>query len=220
MAGLDVLDEIEDGDHSPLVEAAGIAQALNISTLLLMLAQSVLLNLTADNVVSERIVLFAKTLADAGVEATGGQHRDLAAESNTTISYDDALQTARLKAGVLVACACKLGALVATDDPELLALYYDWGIHYGTAAQLSNDLHDVDDQEGKSDIARQKGTLPLLYERASNPTEMMSDPRQSGALHFTWVVLEIERQRCAEIADRLADHGQAADNLRTLLGSI
>lgn len=220
IAALDVLDEVEDGDKSPLVETAGVAQALNISTLLLMLAQATLLNLTEDGMTPARTLLFAKTLAEAGLEATGGQHRDLTAERDLAISYDDALLTARLKAGVLVACACKLGALVATDDPELLALYYDWGLHYGTAAQLSNDLHDVEDQEDKSDIARQKGTLPLLYGRGESVTEEASNPTSSGALHFTWVVLEIERQHCAEIADKLAARGQAAESLRALLGSV
>ena len=224
MAALDVLDEIEDCDHSPLVEAAGVAQALNISTLLLMLAQSLLLSLTEDGITSERTLLFAKTLAEAGLAATGGQHRDLTIERNMATSYDDALQIARLKAGVLVACACTLGALVATDDPELLSLYHDWGMHYGTAAQLSNDLHDVADQEDKSDIKRQKGTLPLLYaridERVASGTATEINPTISGALHFTWVVLEIERQHCADIADRLAARGQAAEHLRVLLGAV
>ena len=35
LAGLDVLDEIEDGDHSPLLAATGQARALNVSTAVL-----------------------------------------------------------------------------------------------------------------------------------------------------------------------------------------
>jgi hypothetical protein len=37
ITGLDILDEIEDDDHSPLVDQAGVARALNVSTGLLML---------------------------------------------------------------------------------------------------------------------------------------------------------------------------------------
>lgn len=185
-----------------------------------MQSQSILLSLTTEKLSPEHTLLCAQTLAEAGIAATGGQHRDLTAERNDATTYDDALQTARLKAGVLVASACKLGALVATTDPELLALYYDWGMHYGTAAQLSNDLHDAEDVEDKSDIARQKGTLPLLYERGKNSAETAMNPAASGALHFTWVVLEIERQHCAEIADELAARGQAVENLRALLGTV
>lgn len=223
MAGLDVLDEIEDGDHSPTVEAAGPAQALNVATALLLLAQQILLRLTADGVAIERTALFARTLAEAGLEATGGQHRDLAGEGGAHISTDDALTTARLKAGALVGGACRLGALVGTSDETLLDLYQTWGRHYGTAAQLSNDLHDAGDQGNKSDLARQKGTLPLLYARAEPTAPAPADPSQdlmaSGALHFTWVILEIERQRCASLLDDLAARGQAVTSLRDLLGT-
>ena len=221
MAGLDLLDEIEDGDYSPTVDTVGMPQALNIATALLFLAQSVLISLTDDGVSPGRVLLMTKMLNDAGLEATGGQHRDLAGERDLAISFDDALQTARMKAGTLMAGACALGALVATEDPALLALYHEWGMHYGTAAQLSNDLHDAENEAAKSDIARQKGTLPLLYARADEGTiETPSSPAASGALHFTWVVLEIERQRCAELADQLLTRGQASDNLRQQLGSV
>src|SRR4051812_36388490 len=54
IAGLDVLDEIEDGDHSPLVEATGHGQALNVSTALLLLAQQLLLCLTDSGVPAHR----------------------------------------------------------------------------------------------------------------------------------------------------------------------
>lgn len=221
MAGLDVLDEVEDGDHSPLVDAVGTAQALNIATALLLLAQTTLCHLTADGVTPMRAHLLAQTLAEAGLAATSGQHRDLLGEDSAAISYEDALETARLKAGALVAGACKLGALVGTDDSDILARYHAWGLHYGTAAQLSNDLHDADDAAGKSDIARQKGTIPLLYQRetvlATEPTE---NAQASGALHFTWVILELERQQCATIADELAARGQASEHLQMLLGAV
>jgi geranylgeranyl pyrophosphate synthase len=221
MAGLDVLDEIEDGDQSPLVDAVGTAQALNIATALLLLPQTLLCGLTDDGVVPARANLLARTLAEAGLAATGGQHRDLLGEQGVVHSYDAAIEIARMKAGTLVAGACKLGALVGTDDDILLAHYHNWGLHYGTAAQLSNDLHDAENGESKSDLARQKGTVPLIYQRGSTPgSPTPNDAQESGALHFTWVILEIERQQCAAIADDLAAHGQAAEHLLALLGSV
>lgn len=217
MAGLDVLDEIEDDDHSPLADAVGTAQALNIATALLLLPQTILCRLTDAGVAPARANLLAQTLAEAGLAATGGQHRDLLGEENAALSYDAAIEIARMKAGTLVAGACQLGALVATDDSELLARYHAWGLHYGTAAQLSNDLHDAEDGASKSDIARRKGTVPLIYQRGgAQEGAITENPQLSGALHFTWVLLEIERQHCAMIADDLAVRGQAAEHLRTL----
>ncbi len=226
MAGLDILDEIEDGDHSPLVDEAGVAQALNVSTALLLLAHRLLNDLAADGVAPERVPAFGRTLATASLRATGGQHLDLATEGRSDISTADALDIARRKAGALVGGVCRLGALLGTDDEELLALYETWGCHHGTAAQLANDLHDARDIDRKSDGARGKGTLPLIFNRhavretASGwPADAAApqDLAAGGALHFTWVVLEIERQASASVLDQLAARGQSIAQLRTLI---
>ncbi len=220
MASLDILDELEDGDRSPLAETVGPARALNISTMLLFLAQSLLQSLHEDGLPAERVLQLTKTLTTFGIEATVGQDRDLQSANAEALSYDEALTIAQMKAGALVACACTISALLATDDPYLLKLYGDWGRHYGTAAQLANDLHDATNAN-KSDLAQQKGTLPLLYERTTNDGAV-SPPAvaTSGALHFTWVVLEMERQQCAELATMLTAHGQAARHLQTLPGAV
>lgn len=222
MAGLDVLDEVEDGDQSALIEAAGEAQALNVSTALLLLGQQTLLGLAERGMAPDRVALLGRALTEAGIAATGGQHRDLANAAAGAVSTDEALDIARRKAGVLVAGACRLGALIGTADEDLLALYSVWGMHYGTAAQLANDLHDAENAEDKSDVVRQKGTLPLLYARGSGAL-LGAGPAPlagSGALHFTWVILEIERQRCVQLLDTLATHGHAIAAMRDLLGRV
>ena len=227
IAGLDILDEVEDGDPSPLVDQAGVARALNVSTGLLMLGQRVLSDLAADGVPASRVPRFARALAEAGALAAGGQHLDLSAEGRADLTPADALDIARRKGGALVAGACQLGALVGTDDEDLLALYAAYGHHYGTAAQLANDLHDAGDLGRKSDLARRKGTLPLIYDRgsatpvrpggAADEADLVEQLRSGGALHFTWVVLEIERQACADVLDQLEARDQAVAWLRTLL---
>lgn len=218
MASLDVFDEIEDGDHSPTAEAAGAARALNAATALLLLAQQALLQLPSDHVPAGRVLQMARVLTEAGLTATGGQHRDLATEGDRALSPEGALETARLKAGALAAGACRLGALVGTADPELLGLYHAWGHHYGTAAQLANDLHDAENVERKTDAERQKGTLPLLYARQGGEGAPATGLAAGGALHFTWVILEIERQKCTDILGQLAARGQEITALRHLLG--
>ena len=229
IASLDILDEIEDGDHSPLAAAAGQAAALNVSTALLLLAQHALRRLPAAGVPPERLPRFLETLTGAGLLATGGQHLDLAAEGQAQLSTDEALEIARRKAGALVAGACRLGALTGTDDEEVLALYETWGRHYGTSAQLANDLHDAGNAGRKTDLRRGKGTLPLIFDRHSadpavppgagqlDEAAAVEQLRTSGALHFTWVVLEIERQACHALLDQLAARGHAVAGLRELL---
>jgi geranylgeranyl pyrophosphate synthase len=214
MAALDLLDEIEDGDASPTVDAAGSPQALNVSTALLLLSQRMLLDVPLRAELPTPID-FARTLTNSGLTATGGQHRDLASVGFATDSPDDVLETARLKAGALASAACRLGAMVGTADEALLELYGRWGAHYGTVAQLANDLHDALDTTEKSDIARRKSTMPLIFgHRAATDTGEALEFPESGALHFTWVVVEMERQACRELADQLESQGQQIVNLR------
>lgn len=226
MAALDVLDEIEDGDNSQLVREAGVAQALNASTTLLLLAQSILAGLRHQGVPAERVPVFIDALTQAGLTATGGQYLDLAAEGNSDISLEGALEIARRKAGALTAGACRLGALLGTDDETLLGLYETWGRHYGTMAQIANDLHDATDRTQKSDWSREKGTLPILFaRRGHNAVERVRrspDPvnqenlEESGALHFAWLVLEVERQAALKVLSDLSARGQRVESLAEL----
>jgi geranylgeranyl diphosphate synthase type I len=216
MAALDIFDEVEDGDQSTTVDAAGPAQATNVATALLLLAQQLLLTLTDVGLTAERVLLLARTLAAAGVEATGGQHRDLAAEEDHVISAADAHAIARQKAGALTAGAATLGALLGTDDPEVLALYHEWGVHLGTLSQIQNDIRDAQAPEIKSDLARGKSTLPLIYARGTAAGEATT-LAASGALDFAWVVREIERQACEEAIGALTERGHATVRLQALL---
>jgi geranylgeranyl pyrophosphate synthase len=217
MAALDVLDEIEDGDSSPTVAAAGIPQALNVATALLLLGQRMLLELPPRPGLPSPGD-FARVLTTGGVTATTGQHLDLANEGFSAGSSDEVLEIARRKAGALAGAACRLGAMVGTADQELLDLYGSWGTHYGTVAQLANDLHDAVDETDKSDVTRQKSTLPLIFNQGSaNETGNTPGVVASGALHFTWVVVEIERQACRDLADELDARGQDTTQFRQLV---
>ncbi len=217
MAALDVFDEVEDGDQSALIDAAGSAQATNVATTLLLLAQQLLLKLVDVGLAAEQTLMLAQTLTAAGVEAAGGQHRDLAAEKDRMISAADALAIARQKAGTLTAGAATLGALLGTADPEAIALYHDWGLHLGTLSQIQNDIRDAESSGAKSDRARGKGTLPLIYARDNTEPDEVTTLATSGALHFAWVIREMERQACEDALAKLAERGHTVIRLHALL---
>jgi geranylgeranyl pyrophosphate synthase len=196
-----------------------VPQALNVSTALLMLAYRLLGRLADAGVPQDRVARQIHTMAQSGLTATIGQHRDLAAEGLTDLTTEEALDIARQKAGALLGGACRLGALVGTTDEALLALYEAWGRHYGTAAQLANDVHDVEETGHKSDLQRAKGTLPLLYARhaaAAGPAGS-DDLAASGAMHFTWAIYQLERRAGDSILGRLAERGQAVSCLQALV---
>jgi geranylgeranyl pyrophosphate synthase len=216
MAALDLIDEIEDGDFSPAVEAAGMPQALNAATALLFLGQQTLLQIPSRAGLPDAAD-FLRVLTASSLTATGGQYLDLASVGGATSATEDALAIARQKAGALSSAACRIGAMVGTADATLLELYGLWGMHFGTAAQLANDLHDATAPNLKSDLQRQKGTLPLTFTRRNAHNVEPHSVSASGALHFTWVVLEIERDACRSIGEQLAERQQDVSALRDLL---
>ena len=77
------------------------------------------------------------------VEVCEGQQHDMDFESRNDVSIDEYIEMIRLKTSVLVACALKLGAILASaskDDAEKL---YDFGLNLGIAFQIKDDILDV-----------------------------------------------------------------------------
>ena len=80
VCALDLLDDVEDGDLTPTVNALGIARALNVSTALLALAQKAIHSLSTRDVSPVLVLRMLDTMQEATLLATSGQHRDLLVE--------------------------------------------------------------------------------------------------------------------------------------------
>lgn len=222
IAALDVLDEIEDEDQSPLAEQVGAPRALNVASALLNIAYVILHQEAAASPGNDIVVDLCRLLAETVISATVGQDQDLANDGNEEITVDQALTIARLKSGSLVGGACRLGARLGTSDAAILAAYGEFGLHFGTMSQIANDMHDIEADAIKSDQKRQSATLPLIYLRHllrdhSGGREQVT-LQDSGALHFSWTVFETERMRCQSILSRLRASDQHVELLVKLLG--
>ena len=64
-------------------------------------------------------------------------------ESRDDVTVDRYLEMIRLKTGVLLAGALKLGAICAEAQPWQAELLYNFGINVGLAFQLQDDLFDT-----------------------------------------------------------------------------
>jgi len=187
ICALDLLDDVEDDDQTPIVQALGIARTLNVSTTLLMLAQKALLSLIRYSVPTERIVLLMDTVQACALTATAGQHRDLLAEQRPAQDFTqaDCIEIARGKAGSLMKLAFLLGAICAEADERTCEQFSTLGEHLGIAHQLDNDAHDLyyllqgafsgevsnssptatnsaQQRSKKTDLVRGKKTLPVV----------------------------------------------------------
>lgn len=221
IAALDVLDEVEDGDQSSFIEKFGTPRALNASTALLFFSQKLLMQLPVDGIDPAMLPRFFNTVSSFGLAATAGQDQDLSTTASQSISLENALRICSGKSGSLAACACALGSLLGTIDEESTKLFAEFGGHFGTMLQLSNDLHDAHNDTAKSDLRQKKPTLPLVYFERSNADDATAvhseDISRTGALHFTWVVVELERTRCSRILEQVAQRGFNVVPLRSLV---
>lgn len=158
IAATDVVDDLIDDDWD--TELASSARALNASLAMTFLAQRLLAQLD-----HPRAAQLSSCLADGVLAACTGEDFDILFEEVANVSEQQALTMTERKAGSLVAMACQLGALVTTDDPNLVARLASFGRTIGIVVQLLNDLAAIDPSapECGSDLRRRKKTLPIAY---------------------------------------------------------
>jgi len=83
--------------------------------------------------------LFTETALEIGE----GQEYDMAFETRNDVTEEEYIEMIRLKTSVLLACALKIGALLADAPGQDADLLYQLGEQVGLAFQLQDDLLDV-----------------------------------------------------------------------------
>ncbi len=77
------------------------------------------------------------------LEIGEGQEYDMTFETRNDVTEDEYIEMIRLKTSVLLACAIKIGAVLADAPQEDADLLYRFGEQLGLAFQLQDDLLDV-----------------------------------------------------------------------------
>lgn len=85
------------------------------------------------------MALFTETALEIGE----GQQYDMEFEHRNDVSEDEYIEMIRLKTSVLLACALKMGALLADASAEDAENLYKFGEQIGLAFQLQDDFLDV-----------------------------------------------------------------------------
>jgi geranylgeranyl diphosphate synthase type I len=175
-----VHDDIEDGDterrhRATLWAIHGVPQAINTGDLIFSLSRVALHRLTDLGFSDAKVLRLMRLYDETCVMLCEGQYLDIAtsaqAEPMTVELYFDMIGR---KTAALIAASIEAGALLATDDDEVIARYRRFGWSLGLAFQLNDDLLGIWGEERKTgkvptDVARHKKTLPMLYafERAA-----------------------------------------------------
>ena len=145
--------------------------------------------------------LFTETALEIGE----GQEYDMAFETRNDVTEDEYIEMIRLKTSVLLACALKIGAIMADAPQEDVECIYKVGEQLGLAFQLQDDLLDVYGDPavfGKAiggDITSNKKTYMLInaYNRAND--------RQRQELDRWIMAKEFDRAEKVAAVTRLYD---------------
>jgi geranylgeranyl diphosphate synthase, type I len=169
-----VHDDIEDGDterrHRPtLWTVAGVPQAINTGDTLFSLSRIALHRLTDLGFSDAKVLRLMRLYDETCLALCEGQYLDIAmSASSELVGVDHYFDMIGRKTASLIAASIEAGALLATDDDEVIARYRAFGWALGLAFQLNDDLLGIWGAEpatGKepSDLAHKKQTLPVIY---------------------------------------------------------
>ena len=145
--------------------------------------------------------LFTETALEIGE----GQQYDMDFETRNDVTEEEYIEMIRLKTSVLLACALKMGAVLADASEEDAQLLYKVGEQVGLAFQLQDDLLDVygnPEVFGKAiggDITSNKKTYMLI-----NAINRANSEQREELMH--WIeAKEFDRQEKIAAVTRLYD---------------
>jgi len=123
---------------------------------------------------AEKLAEVLDCFTETALEIGEGQEYDMDFETRSDVKEEEYIEMIRLKTSVLLACATKIGAILADAPEEDVKYLYKFGEQLGLAFQLQDDLLDVYGDPkvfGKAiggDITSNKKTYMLInaYNRA------------------------------------------------------
>lgn len=135
----DIMDEAPLRRNQPTVHLKWNTNTGILSGDAMLIKAYQLLSATAPLYLSEVLVLFN----DTALGVCEGQQYDMEFETRNQVSIEEYLKMIELKTAVLLACALKMGAIVAGAPQEETEALYRMGINLGLAFQLQDDILDV-----------------------------------------------------------------------------
>ena len=92
---------------------------------------------------AEKLPAVFRTFVETTLEIDEGQQLDVEFETRNDVTEDEYIEMIRLKTSVLLACATKMGALLADASEADAQNLYKFGEQMGLAFQLQDDFLDV-----------------------------------------------------------------------------
>ncbi|MEA1958981.1 MAG: polyprenyl synthetase family protein [Chloroflexota bacterium] len=161
-------DDIEDGDKERRQRATvwrlwGEPQAINVGDAMHSMARLALASLDEKYAPPAKMLRAARILDKTCLDLCEGQYLDIDYESRFDINIDDYLTMIDLKTASLITCSVQLGALIGTNDEQMVERLRRFGRKLGIAYQMTDDVLGIWGEKPISDIHKKKKTLPVIY---------------------------------------------------------
>jgi geranylgeranyl diphosphate synthase type I len=170
-----VHDDIEDSDrerrHRPTLWAIwGVPLAINAGDALFALSRLALYRLMKEEEYEPQKLLDVMHVYDETcLMLCEGQYLDISFERRTDVTVDEYVEMITKKTAALLAASVETGAMMASDDPDVVAAFRRFGYDLGIAFQIADDLKGSfwpSADSGKAaagDIRKRKKTFPLVW---------------------------------------------------------
>ena len=135
----DLMDDADKRRNKPTVHKVWNANTAILSGDAMLIAAYQLIGETESESLKEILDLFTRT----ALEICGGQQYDMEFETRDDVREEEYIEMIRLKTSVLLACALKIGAILADAPAEDADNLYKFGEQIGLAFQLQDDYLDV-----------------------------------------------------------------------------
>ncbi|QIN81811.1 hypothetical protein GBA63_03520 [Rubrobacter tropicus] len=157
-------DGILDDELSPFWYARGTGiTTLAATTLLGSLPQRSIDRLRLQGAPPDRLWALARRFADALLAAMAGQHEDLIFPDLKDVSLEECLAMVGRKSGAPTALLASSGATLATGDSSRIEAFAAFGLCYGVAKQLINDVHGIWGEAASQDLLNGRRPFPVVH---------------------------------------------------------
>jgi geranylgeranyl diphosphate synthase type II len=170
-------------------------QAILTGDVMLIMAYRQLLGYSPTSLSHQLAVVFSKMAEELCI----GQQLDMDFETKDDVSIPEYIKMIELKTAVLLGAALKMGALIGNANDSDAEHLYQFGINFGIAFQLQDDVLDVFGSSGNvgktigGDIIQNKKTYLFL-----KALELADDEQKSRLVHLYSRMSEITEKEKVE----------------------
>ena len=237
--GADLFDSIADQELPPSWRTRGSAEAnLAAATLVAALPQLSIARLQEQGTPPATLWTLARLFADTLLTMSAGQYEDLLFPNLENVSPEDSRAMVERKSGSEYALFARAGAVLATEDPSTIEAYAAFGLCFGIADQLINDVWGIWGEEPSRDLLNGKRTLPVVHalftlqgEQRERLQKLLTLARESvehhdevrellataGSVRYTALIVWLYQQKAQNYLAAASPQEPAGRELRMLL---